>query len=290
MKVILLLAALLLFFVSAQEILDDFTDFGQLTASADGQTVEETVSGPGILGGSRLMEVTKVSGGSTSLEVSCTTVAGFFALSTDVTVIGGCQLTYAGPSGTGFSPPINFLQYGCDCWNMRILESDNNVGLEVVARSATAGDLISAFTLEVDIAEPTDVCLPFDTSIENYQNIDQVDFTVNGNVANVDVNLNYVCCQPSLSCYHSIDPLFGADLDNLAPGNTIKLTLTCLNYISIPAGLERLRASFPFDSSIGTMDSATIMCTGARVISYSEKSRAKDLLIGKRTNSRKQCP
>mmetsp|Transcript_12438 Transcript_12438/g.13763 ORF Transcript_12438/g.13763 Transcript_12438/m.13763 type:complete len:492 (+) Transcript_12438:17-1492(+) len=276
MKLLFVWVSILALSFAQENLVDDWMIDQTLDATEANPIITETVTGNNIIGGTRVLRAERVSGGR-ALNTQCSIVGGFFALSNDVSVTGNCQAIYAGADGNGF-PPVNFLQNGCDCWNVKVIQTDNDVSVQFTAESTLSVDpLVSTFNIPVDIAPPgMDICFPYEGERSAYQSINMLSIALVGNAPNVDARVNFSCCQPSVSCVHMISGVGGADIDNLFTGDRINITTSCENYDSMPESLEEIQISFPFPPEFGLFDPLTLNCNNP--LAFAEEITAGNMI------------
>mmetsp|Transcript_14120 Transcript_14120/g.15617 ORF Transcript_14120/g.15617 Transcript_14120/m.15617 type:complete len:522 (-) Transcript_14120:444-2009(-) len=198
-----------------------------------------------------------------SLGITCAIVnpglntVGSFSHSANVGVLGTCIANY-GPFDA-----FDFTFLGANCWLVKILESDNRGRITICASSDGGAPLCSTFLIPVRIVRITpdspgvDICIPFVGALSEYTAITNLEVTLEGEQANLDININYICFTPRVSCWHIIDTMGN---EGLNVGNLIGVMVFCENYESLPSTTEVVDIRFDFPVTTGSIMTDSVIC------------------------------
>jgi len=248
-------------YVSSQIVIDDFNNPVMAVANLTVQTITLDTMGAGILDGTRRITARLISAPDDQSRVVCVVSdrgEGSFILAADTTTTGNCMLDYP------LDMPTDLINGpACDCWLTRATLSDAETRVSFTAVTQTG-----TFSSNVVIPDtlfgfnPLDLCLPFDrANIQAYSQTNSIRVLALPLRLAGDIQLTYTCCAPSVSCWHSVN----ANTPAVA-GETISISFSCENYVSIPATAENIEATFPFPQSIGTIQAPSVSCTNGNPI------------------------
>jgi len=248
--------------------IDPFNVTSSTVASPNNPSTVNTVFDVSIAGGKRDLMATLLQGQVEELKLRCDIAFNTLSLSSDLTVQGNCTVVYSGIDllNPRMPTPINFLQNGASCFNFRIIENDNRLGLRGQfwdSLSPHVVTLLHQLTIPIRNGPALDVCIPFGNEASHLGSVDRVELALEGSIAS-DVVVQNMCSQPIVSCWHTISSIGEIDLQELSVGDKIEIRVTCQNYNSLPATTENIIATLAFDTSIAVIDSSSLVCVNTK--------------------------
>mmetsp|Transcript_216 Transcript_216/g.234 ORF Transcript_216/g.234 Transcript_216/m.234 type:complete len:398 (-) Transcript_216:99-1292(-) len=264
MNILLTAIGVLLACVAAQPqsftsdtVLDDWAVISaNLEANGSVPVFSSTFSNVRGYGGERTMTAS-ISQNFFGRRLRCNSLGSSFSMVMGSAVLGSCELNYSAPDGLPYNPPINLNTptIGASCWVVSVFRSTGgNISISTQTATGSVEASFPSFSSSVQT-----LCMPIPNP-SALTSVTGVQVTTAGLSAST-INFNVVCPSPTVICTHKFSIGGQAVPVPAQTGDTISVTLTCTNFVSVPATDETVSVDFIIPQSIGTVIPTTRLCT-----------------------------
>lgn len=240
---------------SAQSISIDTFNTNQsslsLTFPPSGTSASSSVSGAGILGGERDVQVNLTGGVIAGNTMSAVVSSGFFSYSQDATIAGNALVQWDGTDGSsglnatglgGVDLTVGGTQDGL-LLNTFFDDLPVNVNITVYTDAANASKM--SFVMPGLLFSSTNFVIPYNSFVTtlgagaNFANVGAVTMTLGSTVTAPDVVLDFLQTTAGLTAGKTVVVINDLNSDGMAgPGDTLRYTILLTNPLDASGGTE----------------------------------------------------